>query len=198
VNRTKIELSLDARIRQLLEHYKQDDPLGIPGVPIPDPMPIPDFEGDFPAAKIKFSEAQLQQLSQFRINYVRTDLKDLKVRTMSTRLDSGRKITESVFFCFFFVFFFKFKVWIGMTFDTLQVVGRYRMSSWFSTSSGDFNVTLIRVHAEGFAGLIVDSEGLMQASNITFDVGFKDITMKFENLGFFGSLFQVTLLFFPQ
>ncbi|XP_046441973.1 uncharacterized protein LOC124192617 [Daphnia pulex] len=156
---TKIELSLDARIRQLLEHYKQDDPLGIPGVPIPDPMPIPDFEGDFPAAKIKFSEAELQQLSQFRINYVRTDLKDLKV-------------------------------WIGMTFDTLQVVGRYRMSSWFSTSSGDFNVTLIRVHAEGFAGLVVDSEGLMQATNITFDVGFKDITMKFENLGFFGSLFQ--------
>jgi len=85
-----------------------------------------------------------------------------------------------------------------MTFDTLQVVGRYRMSSWFSTSSGDFNVTLIRVHAEGFAGLVVDSEGLMQATNITFDVGFKDITMKFENLGFFGSLFQVTLFFFKS
>ncbi|KZS07952.1 Uncharacterized protein APZ42_028321 [Daphnia magna] len=156
---TKTELALDARIRQLLEHFKQDDPLGIPGVPIPDPMPIPDFEGEFPAAKIKFSEAELHQLSQFRINYVRTDLKDLKV-------------------------------WIGMTFDSLQVIGRYRMSSWFSTSSGDFNVTLISVQAQGFAGLVVDSEGLMQATNITFDVGFKDITMKFENLGFFGSLFQ--------
>lgn len=78
-----------------------------------------------------------------------------------------------------------------MTFDSLQVIGRYRMSSWFSTSSGDFNVTLISVQAQGFAGLVVDSEGLMQATNITFDVGFKDITMKFENLGFFGSLFQV-------
>lgn len=44
-------------------------------------MPIPDFEGEFPAAKIKFSEAELHQLSQFRINYVRTDLKDLKVRS---------------------------------------------------------------------------------------------------------------------
>ncbi len=94
------------------------------------------------------------------------------------------------------LFIWFFKVWIGMTFDTLQVVGRYRMSSWFSTSSGDFNVTLIRVHAEGFAGLVVDSEGLMQATNITFDVGFKDITMKFENLGFFGSLFQVTSVLF--
>jgi len=96
VNRTKIELSLDARIRQLLEHYKQDDPLGIPGVPIPDPMPIPDFEGDFPAAKIKFSEAELQQLSQFRINYVRTDLKDLKVRNFPG-LDNGLKDINKCF-----------------------------------------------------------------------------------------------------
>lgn len=65
------------------------------------------------------------------------------------------------------------------------------MSSWFSTSSGDFNVTLIKVNAEGYAGLIVDEEGLLQASNISFGVGFKDIAMKFDNLGFFGSLFQV-------
>jgi hypothetical protein len=78
-----------------------------------------------------------------------------------------------------------------MTFDTLEVLGRYRMSSWFSTSSGDFNVTLIRVVAEGFVGLVVDTDGSLQASNITFDVGFKDIAMKFDNLGFFGNLFQV-------
>lgn len=144
----------------MLEHFKQDDPRGIPGLPIPDPMPIPDFKGQFPVAEIKFTDAMLHQLSQFRIDYVRTDLKDLKV-------------------------------WVGLTFDTLEVIGRYRMGSWFSTSSGDFNVTLISVHGEGFAGLIVDSEGSLQASNITFDVSFKDIAMKFDNLGFFGSLFQV-------
>lgn len=80
---------------------------------------------------------------------------------------------------------------MGLTFDTLQVVGRYRMSSWFSTSSGDFNVTLITVNADGFAGLTVDADGSLQISNITFDVGFKDIAMKFDNLGFFGSMFQV-------
>lgn len=80
---------------------------------------------------------------------------------------------------------------MGMTFDTLEVLGRYRMSSWFSTSSGDFNVTLIKVVAEGFVGLMVDTDGSLQASNITFDVGFKDIAMKFDNLGFFGNLFQV-------
>ena len=158
-NRTKEELSLDARIRQMLDHFKQDDPRGIPGLPIPDPMPIPDFKGQFSVAEIRFSDAHLHQLSQFRIDYVRTDLKELKV-------------------------------WVGLTFDTLEVIGRYRMGSWFSTSSGDFNVTLIQVKGEGFAGLIVDTDGSLQASNITFDVGFKDIAMHFDNLGFFGSLFQ--------
>jgi hypothetical protein len=64
------------------------------------------------------------------------------------------------------------------------------MSSWLSTSSGDFNVTVEGVYAIGFAGLVVDQEGVMQASNITLDLAFKDINLKFENLGFFGNLFQ--------
>lgn len=80
---------------------------------------------------------------------------------------------------------------MGLTFDTLEVIGQYRMGSWFSTSSGDFNVTLIKVQGEGFAEMMVDSEGSLQASNITFDIKFKDINMKFDNLGFFGTVFQV-------
>ncbi len=79
VDSTQKELSLDVRIRQMLEHFKQDDPRGIPGLPIPDPMPIPDFKGNFPGADIKFSDANLYDLSKFRIDYVRTDLKDLRV-----------------------------------------------------------------------------------------------------------------------
>ena len=72
-------MRIDQRIRQILEHYKQDDPLGLPGLPIPDPMEIPDFKGNFPVAEIKFSEAMLHNLAKFRIDYVRTDLRDLKV-----------------------------------------------------------------------------------------------------------------------
>lgn len=108
----KEELSMDEQIRKVLEHFKQEDPRGLPGVAIQDPMPIEDFEGDFTMAHIKFQEAQLYGLSKFRIDYVRTDLKDLKVH-------------------------------VGLSFNQLQVLGRYRMSSWLSTSSGNFNVTLI-------------------------------------------------------
>lgn len=70
---------MDARIRQMLEHFKQDDPRGFPGAPIPDPMEVPDIENQFSVAKIKFSEALLHGLSKFKIEYIRTDLKDLKV-----------------------------------------------------------------------------------------------------------------------
>ena len=166
----------------MIQHFKQDDPHGIPGVPIPDPMPIPDFEGQFPGAKMKFSEAELFNLSQFRIDYVRTDLKDLKVLTL---------VSMAILVVHVAVFYVLCKVWVGLTFDALQVLGRYRMSSWLSTSSGDFNVTLVGVHAQGFAGLEVDPEGVLQASNITLNLGFKDIEMMFDNLGFFGNLFQV-------
>ena len=157
------EVSVDVVIRKVLEHFKQEDPRGLPGVPIPEPMDIPDFEGQFSLAKIKFSEAQLHGLSLFKIEHIRTDLRAMKV-------------------------------WVGLSFDSLQVLGRYKMSSWLSTSSGDFNVTLLGVHAQGFAGLVVDGEGSLQASNITLDLAFKDIDMKFDNLGFFGSLFQVEFL----
>lgn len=71
------------------------------------------------------------------------------------------------------------------------MLGRYRMSSWLSTSSGNFNVTLIGIAAEGFVGLYIDAEGVVQASNITIDLTMRDIAMQFDNLGFFGSLFQV-------
>lgn len=32
---------LSNQIIALLEHYKQKDPLGIPGAPVPDPFPVP-------------------------------------------------------------------------------------------------------------------------------------------------------------
>ena len=38
---------LSDQVREILEHYKQEDPVGIPGAPIPDPMPIPDMRHSF-------------------------------------------------------------------------------------------------------------------------------------------------------
>jgi len=153
------ELSIDEKIRRIVEHFKQDDPLGIPGVPIPDPKEIPDIEKDITGAKVILTDAKMHDMSKFRIDYVRTDLKDLKV-------------------------------WISITFPRLRMLGRYGMSSWLTTSTGDFNITLIDVNAQGFCGLTVDPEGILQATNISLDMGFGDIKMQFDNLGFLANLLQ--------
>jgi len=153
------ELSLDAKIRKIVDHFKQDDPLGIPGVPIPDPKAIPDIEKDVTGAKIILRDAQMYDMSKFRIDYVRTDLKDLKV-------------------------------WVSITFPRLRMLGRYGMSSWLTTSTGDFNITLINVNAQGFCGLTVNEDGILQATNISLDLGFYDIKMQFDNVGFLANILQ--------
>jgi hypothetical protein len=80
---------------------------------------------------------------------------------------------------------------VGLCIEKLEVLGNYTMSSWFSRSSGPFNVTLSNVYIEGLAKLEVERGGQLQAQNIDMDISFRDIAMNFENLGFLGSLFQV-------
>lgn len=71
------------------------------------------------------------------------------------------------------------------------MLGRYGMSSWLTTSTGDFNITLINVNAQGFCGLTVNEDGILQATNISLDLGFYDIKMQFDNVGFLANILQV-------
>jgi hypothetical protein len=65
------------------------------------------------------------------------------------------------------------------------------MSSWFTKSKGNFNVTISNVSAEAEVGFAVDEDGVLQVQEVKMDVKFGDIKMNFENLGFFGSIIQV-------
>lgn len=83
---------------------------------------------------------------------------------------------------------------VGLRIEKLEVLGNYTMSSWFSRSSGPFNVTLSNVYIEGLAKLEVERGGQLQAQNIDMDIIFRDIALDFQNLGFMGSLFQVSTI----
>jgi hypothetical protein len=87
---------------------------------------------------------------------------------------------------------------VGLRIEKLEVLGNYTMSSWFSRSSGPFNVTLSNVYIEGLAKLEVERGGQLQAQNIDMDIIFEDIALNFQNLGFLGSLFQVCTTTRPQ
>lgn len=79
---------------------------------------------------------------------------------------------------------------MGLSLSEIFVNGLYQMSSWFTRSKGNFSVTISNVSAEAQVSFTVDSAGSLQVEDVQMDVKFGDIKMDFENLGFFGSIFQ--------
>ncbi|CAG9107173.1 hypothetical protein JYU34_011201 [Plutella xylostella] len=82
------------------------------------------------------------------------------------------------------------EVHAAMLIDKLQVRGNYTMSTWLSRSSGPFTVDLSGLRVTARANLGVARDGHLRAQDIVMDINFDKIDMNFENLGFFGSMFQ--------
>src|SRR5688572_5235427 len=70
-------------IRGVIQHFKQDDPVGVPKNyegQIPDPIPIPNLEKDFSGTKMSFEGITVHGLRKFRLDHVVSDLSALKVK----------------------------------------------------------------------------------------------------------------------
>lgn len=63
----------------ILEHYKQQDPVGLPGAPIPDPLLIPPMNHSFSVGRMNFKDVKLYGLKKFRIEHVTADVAAMKV-----------------------------------------------------------------------------------------------------------------------
>lgn len=79
-NKQVAENRLSAQIFAVLDHYKQKDPIGLPGAPIPDPMPIPDIKKSVSLAKLSMTNVKAYGLSKFRLKYIHSDLNGLSVK----------------------------------------------------------------------------------------------------------------------
>lgn len=75
------EQKLSDQVRLILNHYKQEDPVGLPGAPVADPMPIPDMKHSFSYATMNFMSAHVHGLSRFRIRHIRSNLAAMQVCT---------------------------------------------------------------------------------------------------------------------
>ncbi|XP_017888169.2 uncharacterized protein LOC108629805, partial [Ceratina calcarata] len=73
------EKRLGDHIRAILKHYQQDDPIGLPGAPIPDPMPVPDMKHSFSMYTMNFKHVNVYGLSKFRIVHVESELALMQV-----------------------------------------------------------------------------------------------------------------------
>lgn len=70
---------MSERILQIIEHYKQPDPVGIPEAPIPDPMLLPDMKQSFSLGTMNFKDQKLYGLKRFRIRHIIADVNAMKV-----------------------------------------------------------------------------------------------------------------------
>ncbi|XP_014481005.1 PREDICTED: uncharacterized protein LOC106747710 isoform X3 [Dinoponera quadriceps] len=80
------EQRLGDQIRAILKHYQQVDPVGLPGAPIPDPMPVPDMKHSFSVYTMNFKQTKVLGLSKFRIEHVESELARMQV-SVSVRID---------------------------------------------------------------------------------------------------------------
>lgn len=77
-----------------------------------------------------------------------------------------------------------------MTIDKLQARGNYTMSTWVNSARGPYTVDVTGLQVKAKASLGVERDGKLRAQGIVIDLAFNTIAVNFENLGFFGSMFQ--------
>lgn len=72
---------LSEYVLSIIEHYKQKDPVGLPGTPIPEPLLIPPLKHSVSSfATMHFKDVQVYGLSKFVIDYIEADLASMEVR----------------------------------------------------------------------------------------------------------------------
>lgn len=64
----------------MIEHYKQVDPVGLPGAPVPDPFPVPDVKKSMSVGTLTMTKTQAYGMSKFRLKSIKTDLNALTVK----------------------------------------------------------------------------------------------------------------------
>lgn len=72
---------LTAQLLMLMEHYKQKDPVGMPGAPIQDPQDIPQMKNNIGMGTMTMRNAKAYGLSKFRLDRMKVDVKAMKVST---------------------------------------------------------------------------------------------------------------------
>lgn len=75
------ETLISAQLFAIIDLYKQEDPVGLPGATVPDPMPIPEIKQSFSIAKMHMKNVLAYGLSKFRIKFFTTELNTMKVQT---------------------------------------------------------------------------------------------------------------------
>ncbi|XP_017110624.1 uncharacterized protein LOC108134730 isoform X1 [Drosophila elegans] len=72
------QASIAAQVEAMLEHFKQEDPQGLPGVPVPDPLEVPNVKKSLGMVNLDMKQVKAHGLSKFRVDKMNLDLKEMK------------------------------------------------------------------------------------------------------------------------
>lgn len=95
------EKKMSEHILEIIEHYKQEDPVGVPGVPIPEPLDIPPLKQSFSVATMNFKNVKLYGLSKFRIDHIESDLAAMQVTIDCTVIKYTLSKYPHIYVCMF-------------------------------------------------------------------------------------------------
>lgn len=153
----------DARVRGILLHLRNGQP-GLPGLDIPDPMPVPDFDSDSGSTKAHMTNVTISGQSVFTIH-------KLQINLVKMELELCLNLSQ---------------LSVRGNYSLNGRVGFFTISG-----QGGFWMNVIRVYTSGWAKLSVTNSGQLQMSDIDLDLNVQEIQLHFENLlgkGFMGSL----------
>jgi len=74
------EDQLAIQLHQIIEHFKQEDPVGLPMVPMEDPISVPDVRQSMSVAMLTLTNAKLYGISQFRLKHILTEVKEMEAK----------------------------------------------------------------------------------------------------------------------
>lgn len=148
------------KVYDIIEHFKSDDPVGLPALEIPDPVSIPDVQQTLNIGKLSMTKVKAHGISQFRIQNV------------TVELDKKMEAT------------------CGLLFETLKLEGNYSLSSFLARSNGPFTITILNVVVTANMSLKTERDGKIKTNEIDTDITLSRMNVSFSNLGFFASIFQ--------
>jgi hypothetical protein len=185
VDRAEDQIAL--QMNKIIDHFKNDDPIGLPMFPLPDPFDVPDVKQSMSFGTLQMSNVKLHGISKFRLKFISTEVREMEakcgiqfdaltlignytIRSMITR-NQGRNCDGSI-----------------NNYTEINIFLNYL--SFSLSLSGPFTITLNNVLVFGNASLGVERDGKIRTENITIDIKFSDMTMDFRNLGLLAKFFQ--------
>ncbi|KAK7862001.1 hypothetical protein R5R35_013541 [Gryllus longicercus] len=75
---------LGDKVRAVVRHFQQEDPVGMPVAPVPDPLDVPEMKHSFSVATMTFKNVKVHGQSKFRLQHVRSDLAAMQMSVGAT------------------------------------------------------------------------------------------------------------------